>query len=68
MSTTGNPWLVLPWGLAVVWGRLSRPLRQQIGDLDVLIAATALHHGLTLLTRNLKDFQSVPDVAIYQPS
>jgi tRNA(fMet)-specific endonuclease VapC len=53
---------------AVVRGRLSRKLRQQIGDMDLLIAATALHHGLILLTRNLKDFQHVPNLDIYQPS
>lgn len=53
---------------ALVRGRLTRKLRQQIGDMDLLIAATALHHGLSLLTRNLKDFQHIPDLEIYQPS
>lgn len=53
---------------ALVRGRLARKLRQQIGDMDLLIAATALHHGLNLLTRNLKDFQHIPDLEIYQPS
>jgi tRNA(fMet)-specific endonuclease VapC len=53
---------------AMVRGRLARQLRRQIGDMDLLIAATALHHSLTLLTRNLKDFQRIPDVAVYQSS
>lgn len=53
---------------ALVRGRLSRKLRQQIGDMDLLIAATALQHGLILLTRNLKDFQNIPDLDIYQSS
>jgi predicted nucleic acid-binding protein len=34
---------------------------------DALIAATALERGLTLLTRNRKDFQSVPGLAIQSP-
>ncbi len=28
--------------------------------LDLLIAATALHHGLTLATRNVRDYANVP--------
>src|SRR3990172_5321025 len=30
---------------AVIRGRLLRPLRRQISDMDILIAATALEHG-----------------------
>ena len=52
----------------IVRGRLSRQLRQQIGDLDLLIAATALTHDLTLVTRNLRDFRHVPDLKLYQSS
>ena len=51
---------------AIVRGQLTRPLRQQIGDLDLLIAATALTHDLTLLTRNLRDFQHIPGLTLYQ--
>jgi tRNA(fMet)-specific endonuclease VapC len=53
---------------AQIRGSLPRPIRQQIGDLDILIAATCLEHNLTLLTRNLKDFQKIPDLKLYQPS
>lgn len=45
---------------AILRGQLSRQLRRQIGDLDLLIAATALEHELILLTRNVKDFQHIP--------
>ncbi len=48
-------------------GQLSRQVRQQIGDMDLLIAATALTHNLTLLTRNLRDFQLVPGLKLYRP-
>jgi tRNA(fMet)-specific endonuclease VapC len=47
---------------------LPRPVRQQIGDLDILVAATCLEHNLTLLTRNLKDFQKIPHLKLYQPN
>jgi tRNA(fMet)-specific endonuclease VapC len=40
---------------------------QLIADFDLLIAATAMHHDLTLLTFNLRHFQRIPDLKIYQP-
>jgi tRNA(fMet)-specific endonuclease VapC len=51
---------------AILRGALSRPHRQQIGDMDLFIASTALTHNLTLLTRNVRDFQLVPGLLIYQ--
>jgi tRNA(fMet)-specific endonuclease VapC len=53
---------------AQIRGGLPRPVRQQIGDLDILIAATCLEHNLTLLSRNLKDFQQIPGLKLYQPN
>ena len=35
-------------------------------EMDALIAGTALAHGLTLVTRNIKDFTRVP-VALFDP-
>ncbi len=52
---------------AAVRGSLTRNQRQQLGDMDLLIAATALHHGLTFMTNNLRDFQHVPGLVFYQP-
>jgi tRNA(fMet)-specific endonuclease VapC len=51
---------------AHIRGSLPRSIRQQIGDLDMLIAATCLEHDLTLLTRNLKDFHKIPNLKLYQ--
>jgi predicted nucleic acid-binding protein len=34
-----------------------------IGDIDTLIAATALHYGLTLITTD-SDFTRVPDLKL----
>jgi toxin FitB len=41
--------------IADLWGRLS--VRQPIPIIDGLLAATAQHHGLTVVTRNTADFQ-----------
>ena len=32
----------------------------------LLIAATAIHHNLILVTRNVKHFQRVPDLKLFQ--
>jgi len=43
-------------------------LRQQgllIPDFDLLIAATALAHQLTLVTRNTRHFQRIPTLQLY---
>ncbi|MFT4037299.1 MAG: type II toxin-antitoxin system VapC family toxin [Thermomicrobiales bacterium] len=39
---------------------------QIIADMDLLIAATALHYDLTLLTFNLSHFSRIPDLRLYQ--
>ena len=47
---------------------LLRRSGELIADFDLLIAATALHHDLTLLTFNLRHFERIPDLKLYQPS
>ena len=34
---------------------------------DLIIAATALEHGLTLVTSNQQDFSDLPGLTLYQP-
>jgi tRNA(fMet)-specific endonuclease VapC len=41
---------------------------QLISDFDILLAATALEHDLTVLTYNLRHLQRIPDLRLYQPS
>ena len=38
-----------------------------ISDFDMLIAATALHYNLTVLTFNYRHFARIPDLVLYQP-
>lgn len=49
---------VLPIDAAVArrWGEL--PARRSLPVIDTLIAATAIEHGLTLVTRNTRDLAS----------
>jgi tRNA(fMet)-specific endonuclease VapC len=39
-----------------------------IPDFDLLIAATALEHDLTLITRNQRHFERIPDLELYRAS
>ncbi|MGH9360920.1 MAG: type II toxin-antitoxin system VapC family toxin [Thermoanaerobaculia bacterium] len=60
---------VLPFGAAeaALAGRIRADLERAgapIGPLDTLIAATALRHGATLVTRNRREFARVPGLAV----
>ncbi len=37
-----------------------------IGDFDILIGATALHHNLILVIRNIKDYQRIHQLSLYK--
>jgi predicted nucleic acid-binding protein len=43
-------------GVADEWGRLLARARRTVSAIDSLIAATALRHRLTIVTRNVSDF------------
>jgi tRNA(fMet)-specific endonuclease VapC len=36
--------------------------------LDLLIASTALHYGLTLITLNIRDYADIPDLSLHSRS
>jgi hypothetical protein len=48
------------------WGRLLAQAGRPLPAIDSLLAATALAHGLTLITRNLRDFQH-PNLPVLDP-
>ena len=61
--------LAFDLGVADVWGRMEGRARLGSGKLpvvDSLLAATAVHHGLTLVTNNETDF-SRTGVAVVNP-
>ena len=48
------------------WGRLQAEAKRPLPAIDSLLAATALHHQLRLVTRNEKDFKH-PGLEIINP-
>jgi predicted nucleic acid-binding protein len=64
---------VLPLSRAILrhFARISGNLHAaglHIGDADILIAATAIQHDLTLLTRNQRHFQRIAGLRLDDPS
>jgi tRNA(fMet)-specific endonuclease VapC len=64
-------WVILglDQGVIDVFAKERLRLRRQgnlIPDFDLLIGATAVHHGLTLLTRNQRHFGRVANLKLYQ--
>ena len=55
--------------IAVRWGHLAAAARRvgvTVAVVDGILAATALEHDLTLVTRNIRDFADL-DVALLNP-
>lgn len=59
---------VLPVDIQVAdrWGRLIAQMGRPVPSIDSLLAATALHHELRLVTRNQKDFD-YPGLEVINP-
>lgn len=60
---------VLPLDLSVAdrWGRLLAEIRRPVPTIDSLLAATALHFDLRLVTRNAADFEYYPGLEVVNP-
>lgn len=48
------------------WGRLLSKMERPVPAIDSLLAATALHHGLRMATRNVEDFR-FPGLEVVNP-
>ena len=48
------------------WGRLVASAKRPLATIDSLTAATALTHGLRVVTRNVRDF-ALPGVEVFDP-
>lgn len=59
---------VLPIDASVAdrWGHLAASVGRTVSTIDSLLAATALHHRLTVVTRNVRDFQ-FPGLDVVNP-
>src|SRR2546422_189582 len=58
-STYAERILPIDATVATIWGRVTALVERRgrlLGVVDGLIAATALHHGCTVVTRNVADF------------
>ena len=44
--------------------KIKKSLDKEIGNFDILIGATALHYGLTVVTDNVKHFEPMPGVKV----
>ena len=65
--------LILPFDLRVarvhaqLWAQLTAA-GEMVGAHDLLVAATALAHGYSVLTDNLRGFQRVPGLVVRRPT
>lgn len=48
------------------WGRLQAEIKHSLPAIDSLLAATALHYDLRLVTRNVDDFK-IPSLEVINP-
>jgi hypothetical protein len=62
-----NRLLAITAAVAERWGRLRAEVRRPVPTVDSLLAATALHHDLRLVTRNERDFTGYPGLVVVNP-
>jgi predicted nucleic acid-binding protein len=59
--------IIIDTGVMMEWGRIRARAKNTLSPIDSLIAATALARGLTLLTRNTRDFAAVEGLSLFNP-
>jgi predicted nucleic acid-binding protein len=63
----GNRILPLDGEVMREWGKMCVRTGKTLSTLDSLIAATALVYRLTILTRNIRDFESIEGLLLVNP-
>ena len=63
----GNRIIPLDADIMAEWGRLKARTSQSLPVFDSLIAASALARRLTLVTRNVKDFEKIEGIILLNP-
>lgn len=63
----GSRLLEVTSAVADRWGRLTAEVRRSVPVVDSLLAATALHHDLRLVTRDETDFRRFPGLVVVNP-
>jgi hypothetical protein len=67
LETTFERMKILPLDDAVAARAIALRQERKMGLADAIIAATALIHGLPLVTRNEADFKHVPGLRVVNP-
>ena len=49
------------------WGEMCASLPRSLPVQDTLIAATAIVNGLTIVTRNVRDFKDIAGLSVFNP-
>lgn len=62
----GGRILAVDAAVADCWGRLLATAGRPLPSIDSLLAATAMHHDLVLVTRNVRDFEGLP-IRVFSP-
>jgi len=53
--------------IMIEWGKICASSSYTFPIMDSLLAATAVNERLTLVTRNVKDFKNIPNLALLNP-
>lgn len=62
------PILPIDAGIATLYSQTKAELErigERLDDMDLFIAATAIHYSLTLVTKNSKHFSRIPNLHLY---
>jgi len=62
-----NRIITLDSDVFIEWGRLRARIKRTLPFYDSIIAAIALFHNLTLVTRNTKDYEDIENLNLINP-